>query len=227
MSCESASFLRPINRHAGIRAGWVERVPGISVAGDRDMAMRALRPAHEAALRSFGGDLARWWRAEQVHGNRVAVVPDALTREAPDGLPVVPDVDGLITADPGAVLAVYVADCGPIWLADPVRRVVGLLHSGRKGTEENILEMGLNAMARRFGCDPGDVVAVLGPCIRPPDYETDFAAAIGRQAAEAGVGEYTDCGLNTAADLDRHYSYRKELGQTGRMMAMITIDPLP
>jgi copper oxidase (laccase) domain-containing protein len=71
------------------------------------------------------------------------------------------------------------------------------------------------------------VTAVLGPCIRPPDYEIDFAAEIGHQAARAGVGNFIDCGLNTASDSARFYSYRKELGITGRMMALIVRDTPP
>ena len=82
----------------------------------------------------------------------------------------------------------------------------------------------LETMAREFGTRPGDVTAVLGPCIRPPHYEIDFAAEIARQAERAGVADFADCGENTAADLSRHYSYRMELGKTGRMMALIVRD---
>ena len=67
---------------------------------------------------------------------------------------------------------------------------------------------------------------MLGPCIRPPHYEVDFAGEIGRQAGRAGVGNFLDCGLDTAADLDRFYSYRLESGKTGRMMALITRDAI-
>ena len=72
-----------------------------------------------------------------------------------------------------------------------------------------------------------DVTAVLGPCIRPPDYEVDFATTIAEQAKAAGVGAFFDCGCNTASDLERFYSYRKEHGTTGRMMALLTLDPPP
>jgi copper oxidase (laccase) domain-containing protein len=68
---------------------------------------------------------------------------------------------------------------------------------------------------------------VLGPCIRPPDYEVDFAREIQQQAKQAGVGLFHDSGLNTAADLSRFYSYRKEMGKTGRMLALIVRDFLP
>jgi copper oxidase (laccase) domain-containing protein len=89
------------------------------------------------------------------------------------------------------------------------------------------LQQALDLMAKHFGTWPGDVTAVLGPCIRPPDYEVDFAAGIGRQAAHAEVGNFIDCGHNTASDPSRFYSYRKELGKTGRMMAMIVRDSPP
>jgi hypothetical protein len=224
---EAVPFLDEINVLPGVRAGWIERVPDLCITGDRDEAMRQLRPFHEKAITGFAGNTANWWRAEQVHGNAVALVPRSVQTIAPDGLPVVPGVDGLITREPGVVLAIYVADCGAIWLADRKSGAIGLLHSGKKGTESNILQQALDLMAEHFGTLPGDVIAVVGPCIRPPDYEVDFAAGIGRQAALAGVGNFIDCGLNTASDPARFYSYRKELGKTGRMMALIVRDSPP
>lgn len=220
---EAFFFLDTLNAIPGVRAGWVERVAGLTITGDRDEAMNQLRPHHAAALCHFsGGPSAAFWRAEQVHGTAVALVPGAPQITAPDGLPVVPGVDGLITREPGVTLAIYVADCGAIWLADRKSGAIGLLHSGKKGSEGNIFGVALDEMALHFGSRPEDVVAVLGPCIRPPDYDVDFAGEIAAQAGRAGVGEFIDCGLNTAADLGRFYSYRKELGKTGRMMALIT-----
>jgi copper oxidase (laccase) domain-containing protein len=217
-------FLNEINALPGVRAGWVGRVADLPITVDRDEAMCLLRPFHETAIANFAGDAAKWLRAEQVHGNAVALVPGSPQIIAPDGLPVVPGVDGLITCKPGVVLAIYVADCGAIWLADRKSGAIGLLHSGKKGTESNILRQALTQMAVHFGTRPEDVTAALGPCIRPPDYEVDFAVEISRQAECAGVGNFIDCGINTASDSVRFYSYRKELGKTGRMMALIVRD---
>ncbi|MES2659252.1 MAG: polyphenol oxidase family protein [Verrucomicrobiota bacterium] len=216
-----------MNSISGVRAGWIERVPDLSITGDRDEAMSLLRPYHAQAVSDFSGTPSQWWRAEQVHGTSVAVVPGAPQITAPDGLPVVPGVDGLVTCQSGIVLAIYAADCGAIWLADGKTGAIGLLHSGKKGTEGNILKNALGVMADHFGTRPEDVTAVLSPCIRQPDYDVDFAGEIGEQAQRAGVGNFTDCGLNTASDLTRFYSYRRELGKTGRMMAMITRDFQP
>jgi len=218
---EAFPFLDPLNALPGIRAGWIERITDLPLALDRDEALQALQPYHTAAIHHFAGASATWVRAEQVHGTMVARIPGAVTSLAPDGLPVVPLADGLITCESGIVLAIYVADCGPIWLADQKTGAIGLVHSGRKGTEGNILASALRQMEIHFGTAACDVIVVLGPCIRPPDYEVDFAAQIAQQAIEAGVSSFTDCGQNTATNLQRHYSYRREMGKTGRMMALL------
>lgn len=223
---EAFPFLDILREIPGVRAGWVGRVPHLPITGDREEAMQQLRPAHEAAIATFSDPSAPWWRAEQIHGTEVAIVPGSPQITAPDGLPVVPGVDGLLTAQPGVVLAIYIADCGPIWLADRKTGAIGLLHSGKKGTEGNIFQNALTLMAENFGTQSQDVVSVLGPCIRPPHYEVDFAREIGRQALRAGVGKFVDCELDTAADLENFYSYRLEAGKTGRMMALITRDAI-
>lgn len=223
---EALPFLDPIHEIPGIRATWIGRIPGLKITGDRDEAMTRLRPHHESAVKAFAGTAGNWWRAEQVHGSAVAVVPGARTVTAADGLPVVPGVDGLVTNQAGVVLAIYTADCGAIWLADRDTGAIGLVHSGKKGTEGNIFAAALETMAREFGTRAENVTAVLGPCIRPPDYEIDFAAEIGRQAARAGVATFQDLGENTASNLNLHYSYRIEKGKTGRMMALLVRDPL-
>lgn len=218
---EAFPFLNPLNAIPGIHAGWVERVAGLEITGDRDEAMRQLRATHALAISKFASPEAAWWRAEQIHGTEVSIVPGSPQILATDGLPIVPGVDGLITAEPANVLTIYTADCGAIWLCDRKTLVIGLLHSGKKGTEGEILKKALVTMASHYGTQPQDVTAVLSPCIRPPHYEVDFAAAIGTQARSAGISDFHDCGLDTAADLTRFYSYRQEMGKTGRMMAMI------
>jgi copper oxidase (laccase) domain-containing protein len=132
-------------------------------------------------------------------------------------------VDGLISADDGVLLGIYVADCGAIYLADQVTGAIGLLHSGKRGTELGILSRALAMMQEEFGTDPGVVVVVLAPCIRPPAYEVDFASQIRKQAMDAGVRNenFTDCGICTSQDLETYYSYRTEMGATGRMLALI------
>lgn len=224
---EAFPFLDILHEIPGVRAGWVERAVDLRITGDRNEAMKQLRPHHEAAVAAFAGPTSPWWRAEQVHGTEIAIVPGVSQTIAPDGLSVVAGVDGLLTAERGVVLAIYVADCGPIWLADRKTGAIGLLHSGKKGTDGNILEKAAAMMEKMFKTHREDLVSVLGPCIRPPHYEVDFAHEIAQQAENAGIGTFHDCGLDTAANLNRFYSYRLESGKTGRMMALITRDFTP
>ena len=80
-------------------------------------------------------------------------------------------------------------------------------------------------MRKAFGTDPANLVVQVAPCIRPPNYEVDFAAQIVRQAREAGVSDIFDCGTCTASDPEKYYSYRRDKGRTGRLLALAAIDP--
>jgi len=192
------------------------RVPGLDVKTDRATALDRLDQYHLEVRASLGLGQRHYRTAQQVHGAGVAVV-DAKS------VGCTLDVDALVTADPSVCLGIYVADCGPIFIVDPVRKVIGGAHSGRKGTDLGIIGATIATMTREFGSEPGDLVVQLGPCIRPPHYEIDFAAEIVRQARDAGVQEVHDCGTCTGANIDRYYSYRIEKGQTGRMVAYLAL----
>ena len=81
------------------------------------------------------------------------------------------DVDGLITNVPGLVLATFYADCVPLYFYDPVKKVIGLSHSGWKGTVGRIGQVTVYKMAEEFGCNPGDILAAIGPSICQDCYE--------------------------------------------------------
>jgi hypothetical protein len=205
-----------LSRLPGIRHAFICRVPGIDTKTDREKALARLAEYHAEARRELGFAVEPFGTAQQVHGSRVAVLKKAVSQEAPES-------DALITNLPGLCLGVYVADCCAIYLADPVKRAIGLAHSGKKGTELEIARHAVQTMVREYGSDPKDIVAQLSPCIRPPDYEIDFAAEIARQLRREGVEHVADCGANTAADLKRYYSYRIEKGRTGRLLALLMI----
>lgn len=215
------NFLEKINECSGYVADFILRQPGIDVAVEREEAMLRLRNDHLFHVLALGFSEENFWRAAQVHGANVAVVDSSPRTLAADGLLHVPEVDGIISNKSNVMLGIYVADCGAIWLLDKKTGAYGLLHSGKKGTELNILGNALSLMEKNYGTNPSDVLAILSPCIRPPEYEVDFAAEIARQAQAAGVGEFYDCGICTASDLSNFYSYRKESGRTGRMLALL------
>lgn len=191
-------------------------VPGLEVRTDRATALARLDAYHEQARAALGLASRHWVTAQQVHGASVARVDS--TTEGP-----VPGVDGLITADPSVCLGIYVADCGPVFLVDPVRRAIGCVHSGRKGTDLGVVPAAIAAMQREYGSSPADIVAQLGPCIRPPHYEIDFASEILRQCHAAGLQKVYDSGACTASHALRYYSYRCEKGKTGRMVAILAL----
>jgi polyphenol oxidase len=194
--------------------GFVLRMPGLDVSADRESALARLEAFHEIARRAFG--VRRFRFAEQVHGNSVAVVTaDSAAKNA--------HVDALLTRDPEVLLGIRVADCCAVFLVDPCRTAIGLVHSGKKGTELNIVGVAVQKMATEFGTDPAKLVAQLSPCIRPPYYEVDFAAEIVRSLKRSGVSHVFDSGENTAADLEKYYSYRMEKGRTGRMLALLAL----
>lgn len=81
------------------------------------------------------------------------------------------DVDGLVTDQEDVVLVTFYADCVPLYLVDPVKRVIGLSHSGWKGTVGKMGYATVQTMVREFGCDPADLFAVIGPSICQDCYE--------------------------------------------------------
>ena len=214
-------FLHPISGLPGFHPYWIPRIDGVDVLGDREFALRNLHPHHQRIITEEFPAAAMFHFAEQVHGNGVADIRGNMSGPTRYH----PGVDGLITNLPNELLAIYVADCAAIYLADPVTKSIALLHSGKKGTEGNILSEAVRRMTSLYGTDPANLVCVVSPCIRPPDYETDFASAIRGQARELGIVSFHDSCENTASDLSRHYSYRIEKGRTGRMLALLSIRP--
>lgn len=212
-------FLNPISTMPDFRVSWIPRLPGIDVLGDREFALRNLAPEHDRIIAVQFPEATPRHHAEQIHGNAISVI----SRTPPEKIMIHPAVDGLITNLPGQLLAIYIADCAAIYLADPVTKSIALLHSGKKGTELNILSAAVIKMTENYGTNPADLICVLSPCIRPPNYEIDFASTIRHQAYELGIKNFHDSCENTATDLNRHYSYRQEKGRTGRMLALLSL----
>ncbi|MDD5350124.1 MAG: polyphenol oxidase family protein [Chthoniobacteraceae bacterium] len=195
---------------------FIGRVSDLDVTTDRATALKLLAEYHDQARHDLGFGGMPFVTAEQVHGNGVAVVDE--TTHSP-----VAGVDALVTNRPGVCLGVYVADCCAVYAVDTEHDVIGLAHSGRKGTALGVVAAMIKKMGCAFGSDPAQMIVQLSPCIRPPLYEVDFAAEIIRQCHALGVGEVVDSGACTGANLDRYYSYRLEKGQTGRMLALLAL----
>lgn len=77
----------------------------------------------------------------------------------------IPATDALVTNQPGICLMVLSADCVPVLLFEPEKRVVAAVHAGWRGTAANIVVETVRVMQENFGCDPQRVVAAIGPSI--------------------------------------------------------------
>ena len=142
-------------------------------------------------------------RVKQVHGNVVRVVTRegvtaTTTSEKPDG-------DAIVSNAPGLALAVVVADCVPILLADRRGGAVAAIHAGWRGTCAGIAAEAVAAMSRAFGTRPEDLVAAIGPSIGPEDY------AVG----ESVVGAFAAAGHD---DVSLARWFRRPAAAEGRLL---------
>ena len=100
------------------------------------------------------------------------------------------DVDGMVTNVPGLVLTTFYADCVPLYFADPVKRVIGLSHSGWRGTVAKIGKVTVEKMKEEYGCHPEDILAAIGPSICQDCYEV--SEDVIEEFKTAFAGEYQE-----------------------------------
>ena len=195
---------------------FTRRIPGIDVSHDKAEALRRLESAHREICNAIG--IGDWplLTAQQIHGNQVAIINRPVESDKHFA-----GYDGFITNEPRIALGIHVADCSAVYIVDPKTPAIGLVHSGRKGTELGVVPNAITQMIESFGSNPTELTIQLSPCIRPPHYEVDFAARIIEQCRALGVKEIHDTGRCTACHPHLYYSYRAEKGRTGRMLALL------
>jgi len=154
-----------------------------------------------AAAASVGGTPNQVRRVKQVHGNMVRVlkrgeagVADAAAKPTDDAKP---DGDAVVSNVAGLLLAVMVADCVPIIVADRTSGAAGAIHAGWRGTSARVGPAALDSMRRHFGTDPSDLTVAIGPSIGPDDY----------QVGEALIETFQQAG-HAASDLARWFRRR-------------------
>lgn len=162
------------------------------------------------------------------------------------------DVDALMTDEPGVTLVTFHADCTPVFLADPVRRAVCLIHAGWRGTVQKIAAKAVAAMEKEYGSRPQDLLAAIGPSAGPCCYEV--SEEVGQAIEAAGGGgclRYKDGNSKPFADLwtanrhmllavgvqdahitvagectcheERYFSHRRQGGARGSLAAFLSI----
>lgn len=185
-------------------------------------------------------------KLKQTHSDIIHRMDD--TRAAVEPL----EGDAAITAVHGVVLGIQTADCVPILIADRQGRAVAAIHAGWRGIAARIAEKAVNRISKEYGIEPGDLVAAIGPhnavccyevgdevveavqdpevVIRRPDWKKPHlnqGLANQRQLVGAGIPEnqISASNLCTQCRSDLFYSYRREGKHTGRLLAVIGIQP--
>jgi YfiH family protein len=176
---------------------------------------------------------------EQVHGDAVVVIEAG----RPNDVSPPPTGDALVTGIAGLTLVTQVADCQPVFICDPECRVIANIHSGWRGSAQNIIGRTIAVMVDQYGCKPESLLAGIGPSLGPCCAEFvnfraeippglwqykdkrdhfDFWAISRDQLRHAGLVEphIEVGGLCTRCRTDLFYSYRAE-GITGRLAAAI------
>jgi YfiH family protein len=236
-----------------VRAAVTNRLGGVSAppydtrnlggrVGDDPAAVRHNRDKTAAELGIAPGRVVFM---RQVHGAAVRYVTEPLEDGAPGDC--APGLDAVFTDEPGLALAVLVADCVPVLVADPVAGMVGAAHSGRAGTAAGVVPALVRAMADR-GARPSRLVAMIGPAACGRCYEVpaelrrevasflpeawsttrrdtpalDLRAGIAAQLSAAGVRDVRHDSRCTIESPEL-YSYRRDQ-RTGRFAAYIWLD---
>ncbi|WP_260925629.1 peptidoglycan editing factor PgeF [Novosphingobium sp. 9] len=223
---------------AGLNCGLGANDDPALVAENRDRAVMAVAP------------WARLLGVYQIHSADCVMVGDKPWNEVQR-----PKADALVVDRPGIVLGILTADCAPVLFADRDAGVVGAAHAGWKGAFAGITDSTIAAMEAR-GAKRERIVAAVGPCIAQASYEVDsgfrdqflrrdpateafFVAGreahyqfdlegfVASQLKRAGIARVEGLGLDTYADPQAFYSYRRatHLGEAdyGRQISLIAL----
>jgi len=235
-----------LGRRGGVSTGVVAGLNvGTGSADDPAAIAENRRRAAEAVLSD-----ATLVTVYQVHS------PDVVTVTAPIAFDARPHADAMVTDRPGLLLGILTADCAPVLFADREAGVIGAAHAGWKGAIGGVTDATIAAM-ETLGADRARIAAAIGPCIAQASYEVDagfarrfeaddpanerfFAAGrpdhfqfdlegyVAHRLAAAGLRRVELLGLDTYADADRFYSYRRATHRRepdyGRQISIIGLE---
>ncbi len=164
---------------AGIAHGFSTRLGGVSKAPFDSLDLGYNRGDDPACVaenyrrfcRAIGADHSCVVKSRQIHTADIRIVTKA---DLGVGLcdPAPYEADGLITNVPGLCLTVFTADCVPVLLCDPVRRCIAAVHSGWRSTAMAIVPKAVQVMIDRFGSQPENIIAAIGPAIAGCCFQT-------------------------------------------------------
>jgi hypothetical protein len=183
-------------------------------------------------LKKSGIDPGALVTAEQVHGSSVKVVGRR------DRGKTIPGVDGLITAEKQLPLAIFTADCMPIFLCDKENKVTGVVHAGWRGLVKGIIKQAVNIFKQEFKCNPENISAAAGPHIQKCCFEVgdelkgvfglkgsenkaDMSRLARKSLEEEGIKNISISDRCTFHD-DLFFSYRRNK-TAERMMSLVMV----
>ena len=170
----------PLLEETGIvTQGFSTRLGGVSEGDYSSMNVSFTRGDREEAVRenyrrlgeAIGFDCESLVCSDQIHTTNVRVMTEDDRGKGFVRPKDYRDVDGMITNVPGLTLATFYADCVPLYFVDPVKRAIGLSHSGWRGTVGKIGKKTVEQMKEAYGSDPADIRAAIGPSICQDCYE--------------------------------------------------------
>lgn len=125
--------------------------------------------------------------------------------------------DGMVTNEPGTVLCAVTADCVPVFMLDPIKKAIGLVHSGWKGTAACISSNAVDAMIENYGTDPKNLIVCLGPHICSSCYEVsdDLKADFSRKYTPEEINDIFEKGRPGHCYLDLGKAIRISLVKAG------------
>ncbi len=153
--------------HTGVKNCFTTREGGCSTGMFRSLNLsftrgddpQAVTENYRRVAEAMGGTLSDIVCSDQTHTTNVRRVDRScggygVTKERP-----YTDVDGLVTDEPGLILATFYADCVPLYFVDPIHHAIGLSHSGWRGTVGRMGQHTIEVMRREFHSDPGEILA--------------------------------------------------------------------
>jgi YfiH family protein len=184
----------------------------------------------------------------QVHGNEIINTTTPRKLDEPHK-----KADGILSNRKGITLFMRFADCVPILLFDPQKKVIGLVHAGWQGTVKRIIQFAVSRMKTDFNVNPADIIAGIGPSICPDHYEVGKNVVENASASlpefmekiiynrnnstyfdlwktnallleQAGVSTIEMSGFCTAGNTAEWFSHRAEGEKSGRFAVLITLD---
>jgi YfiH family protein len=182
--------------------------------------------------------------AKQVHGTEIRLASAAdKGKGAEDYDTALEATDALLTDQRRLPLAIFTADCLSVFLFDPERPAIGLVHAGRRGSAKGITAKAIRLMQENYHSRPQELLIGFGPAIRDCCYEVgdnfrqifeyglkkkqnryylDLVSINKEQALAAGVkeGHICDSGICTSCRAEGFFSYRRQGPDCGRMMSV-------